>query len=391
MTNIVSDPLKSLAEVCKPDERQAFFGCSLQELHAELSTLTLRDVVPVGVRQLFETAKNARLYTFFVYPFHQLAEMTAFQALERGLRERWNREIAGLSSVDDENFEAPGIRELLVNAVARGWLRKDGFSSRQTRAYLRLMSDRSHAAILKMQQSGVTCESSPEPSDDEIRNLAEQIDVPRILADHLPELRNQLAHGSQRLSPTSDFVLRDVHDAIAMLFDGTTPIHAPQTIAAKPPGLHKVFRPHLRDLEAKRRDLLSMQPFTLTTLPRLMPTRGVYLLSENGRHLYVGRSNGIRKRLRRHSRPSAKHNAASFAFRLAKEMLNVGPATYKKGQGRGDLASQDKFVNEFQAAKARIRAMQIRFVEEADPIRQGLLELYVAVVHCTPYNDFDTH
>jgi len=134
-----------------------------------------------------------------------------------------------------------------------------------------------------------------------------------------------------------------------------------------------------------------MQPFTLTTLPRVMPTRGVYLLSENGRHLYVGRSNGIRKRLRRHSRPSAKHNAASFAFRLTKELLNIGPGTYRKGQGRRDLAIQDTFVNEFQAAKTRIRAMQIRFIEEADPIRQGLLELYAAVVHCTPYNDFDTH
>src|SRR6266571_1954419 len=88
MRNEVSDPLKPLTEVCKPDERQAFVGCSLQELHADLSALTLRETVPVGVRQLFETAKNARLYTFFVYPFHQLAEMVAYQALERALKER---------------------------------------------------------------------------------------------------------------------------------------------------------------------------------------------------------------------------------------------------------------------------------------------------------------
>jgi hypothetical protein len=46
---------------------------------------------------------------------------------------------------------------------------------------------------------------------------------------------------------------------------------------------------------------------------------------------------------------------------------------------------------EFKAAKVRIRAMQVRFVEESDPIRQMLLEVYVAVVHGTPYNDFDNH
>src|SRR5262249_37805594 len=161
--------------------------------------------------------KNARLYTFFVYPFHQLAEMVAYQALERALKERWNKEIAGLPSIDDENFEAPGLRELLDNAVGRGWLRKEGFSTRHHRAYMRLMSERSYAAILTMQKNGVEEQSMPEPSEEELSALVKQVDVPRILADHLPALRNQLAHGSHRLSPTSDLVLRDICDAIGMI------------------------------------------------------------------------------------------------------------------------------------------------------------------------------
>ena len=33
----------------------------------------------------------------------------------------------------------------------------------------------------------------------------------------------------------------------------------------------------------------------------------------------------------------------------------------------------------------------IRFVEENDPVRQALLEIYAAVALKTPYNDFDTH
>ncbi len=35
--------------------------------------------------------------------------------------------------------------------------------------------------------------------------------------------------------------------------------------------------------------------------------------------------------------------------------------------------------------------MQVRYVEERDPLRQALLEIYVALVLKTPYNDFNTH
>jgi hypothetical protein len=79
---------------------------------------------------------------------------------------------------------------------------------------------------------------------------------------------------------------------------------------------------------------------------------------------------------------------ASFAFRLAKEKAGIGPATYRKGQARSDV--ENILLTEFADAKLRIRAMQVRYVEEADPIRQTLLELYVSVVHRTPYNDFNT-
>lgn len=35
--------------------------------------------------------------------------------------------------------------------------------------------------------------------------------------------------------------------------------------------------------------------------------------------------------------------------------------------------------------------MNIRVVEESDPLRQALLEMYVAVALEAPYNDFDNH
>ena len=49
------------------------------------------------------------------------------------------------------------------------------------------------------------------------------------------------------------------------------------------------------------------------------------------------------------------------------------------------------FAQAFSDAKERIRRMQLRFVEEPDPVRQGLLEIHASVVLETPYNDFNTH
>jgi hypothetical protein len=49
------------------------------------------------------------------------------------------------------------------------------------------------------------------------------------------------------------------------------------------------------------------------------------------------------------------------------------------------------FANAFLTAKARIRDMELRYVEESDPVRQTLLEVYVAVVLDAKHNDFDNH
>jgi hypothetical protein len=45
----------------------------------------------------------------------------------------------------------------------------------------------------------------------------------------------------------------------------------------------------------------------------------------------------------------------------------------------------------FDEAKARLRSLDIRFIEESHQIGQALLEIYAAMCLGTPYNDFDTH
>jgi hypothetical protein len=117
---------------------------------------------------------------------------------------------------------------------------------------------------------------------------------------------------------------------------------------------------------------------------------GVYLFTENGRHLYVGRSNDIRKRYQLHCTPGATHNQASFAFRLAREM--TGKRTvYKKGpDNRSQLVADPAFAQAFVEAKRRIREMEYRWVEEGDQTRQAMLEIYCSTVLKAPYNSFKT-
>jgi len=152
------------------------------------------------------------------------------------------------------------------------------------------------------------------------------------------------------------------------------------------------FVAHVEALEPQLNRLLEMPPVKPERLPSKMPLKGVYMLSEGKFHLYVGRSNRIRGRIGNHSRPTATDRQAAFAFRLAREITGNVPATYKKGPGsRAALMKDPAFVDAFTSAKGRIRKMDLRFVEEVDPVRQALLEIYVAVVLETPHNDFDNH
>ena len=83
---------------------------------------------------------------------------------------------------------------------------------------------------------------------------------------------------------------------------------------------------------------------------------------------------------------------AAFAFRLAREHTGRLKPAYKAGTGsRKNLIEDPEFKAAFVAAKERIRGMEFRYVEESDPVRQCLLEVYCAVVLRTPYNDFDNH
>jgi hypothetical protein len=151
------------------------------------------------------------------------------------------------------------------------------------------------------------------------------------------------------------------------------------------------FVQFVETLEPKFRALMAMKPVNYAALPFRMPERGIYLFSEGNNHLYVGRTNRIRKRLAGHCRPSSTHFSATFAFRVARKETGLLKATYTTKGSRAELVKDPVFGPAFQAAKARLARMNLRFIEEVDPVRQALLEIYVGVVLKTPFNDFDNH
>lgn len=61
------------------------------------------------------------------------------------------------------------------------------------------------------------------------------------------------------------------------------------------------FRLHFEALHPAYERLLASTPFKFSELAkRALPMRGIYPLTEAGRHLYVGRSDSIRERLKNH-------------------------------------------------------------------------------------------
>jgi predicted GIY-YIG superfamily endonuclease len=155
--------------------------------------------------------------------------------------------------------------------------------------------------------------------------------------------------------------------------------------------MNEAFRQFVESLNPSLERLIAMEPVTAATLPPRVPHACIYLYSEGDRHLYAGRTRNFKQRMRQQTSPWSQHNQAALAFKLACEYCGKMPEKYVKGKGRAAIACEPDFVEAFQTAKARVRSMNLRFVEEREPTRQALLEIYVSVALATPYNDFNTY
>jgi hypothetical protein len=208
----IEDPLKPLSEICHPDPRHVMLGIGIQGIHAALLEMQVTDRAPANVRQLFETAKNVALYTWFVFRFHQVSEMVAYSALELALRER-----AGFVEWDlAKRRRPPTLRPLLELARREGWLKNERFPSLRELARERVRTTRIERLISKNPSAAEI--RVPDPSIEEIEEAMGKIDMVAALLEAAPLLRNELAHGSSMLSPRSLVTLRRIAEAINQLF-----------------------------------------------------------------------------------------------------------------------------------------------------------------------------
>jgi hypothetical protein len=92
--------------------------------------------------------------------------------------------------------------------------------------------------------------------------------------------------------------------------------------------MEPAFARYAESLHPSFERLVAMPPVTIPTLPANAPRECVYLFSDVGKHLYVGRTRHLRQRMRQHSIPSSRHNQAVFAFRIARETTGRLVATY---------------------------------------------------------------
>lgn len=132
-------------------------------------------------------------------------------------------------------------------------------------------------------------------------------------------------------------------------------------------------------------------------------THGVYLFTEKGRHLYVGRCgvterarqspsgeghSNFRTRLAGHTRPSSGHNQATFAWRLAlqkhgKKVQSLPPTRLERQLHKG-------FAAEFLRQKERVTRMDFRIVEILDDFESYVFEPYAAAMLDTRFNSWAT-
>jgi hypothetical protein len=120
--------LKKLEEITLPDRRNTCFVLinqktgrqrkfRLEDLYEAVKSMELHQGVPEDVRSQFNVARNVALYSWFCYPFHNVANMKTYATLEMALRIKFGQEDT-----------KKGLYKLVETAVKQGLIKDKHFS-----------------------------------------------------------------------------------------------------------------------------------------------------------------------------------------------------------------------------------------------------------------------
>jgi hypothetical protein len=153
--------------------------------------------------------------------------------------------------------------------------------------------------------------------------------------------------------------------------------------------MYKDFDDRIKVLPELQNKLENSQLISRNNLQRI-PKSGVYVFYEQGKPMFVGRSDNMKDRILTQGRQSSTHNSAPFAFSIAKEIA-IKKGFYDPSKTRAQIEKMPIFKEVFNQSKKRVAKMSIRYVSIEDPIEQTLFQVYAAMKFYTPYNDFKTH
>jgi hypothetical protein len=190
------EELKALEQVLIPDSRWDIFvrfdekigdfrPSTLAERHSLIGSIKLHPSVPEDIRVHFATAKNLLLYALFVYRFVQVAELHAYLSVEMALKEKLK--IAKI--LKPPRKKQLTFFDLMEIAIREQWIVDVGFERvRRWKIEIEAENELSRKGGLPLSQE-----------DEDIQGYSKR------LITVFPTLRNDLAHGSPTLNPTSGF------------------------------------------------------------------------------------------------------------------------------------------------------------------------------------------
>lgn len=192
------DGLKPLEEVLVVDSRWANSGRSLEGHHGLIASIALNDGVSEDVRQHYENARNAWLYSFFAYRLLSVAFLTLLVACESAIRAR-------AAAEGYKKHASERLVTLLKHGLSERWVLDEGFSQAADREQ---QWDDQRRLLMLIGEADIG--SWPGPTDDQEHS--------RLVVDALRHLRNSLAHGNTLLKHNLSHEFQAVADFINQLF-----------------------------------------------------------------------------------------------------------------------------------------------------------------------------
>lgn len=205
-----AEELRSPYNVSHPDPRtenlavidklsQLPRSITIQDQYDFISQFVLNSTVSEDIAIHFETAKNLYLYAWHVYRFYTVAEQQAFATLEYALRLRLPEYVDQFKK--ENRGRGPTLRSLIKYAKESGILQNDLFPSKYRWA-TQIAKDRFSMEIhKKMISEGLDeiqyDDSHVSPTDEDLNH-----DWLSAFVEVIPNLRNDLAHGSSTLRPS---------------------------------------------------------------------------------------------------------------------------------------------------------------------------------------------